>query len=406
VAASIIGLLAARLVKDPQNGLRVLMYASYAVIAAALYLIATSMFSGPLGMDVFIAAIAGIFSGIVISWTAEYYTSKDYRPVKDIAKASQTGTGTLLIAGFAEAFMSAVPQVLVVCASIAVAFHFAGMYGIVVAGLGMLSIIAAITALDTYGPISDNAGGIAEMSELDPKVREVTDGLDSVGNTVKALTKGFAMGASALISLSLLSAYSVEAGLSSADILTPGVLIGALLGAMMPFMFSAFCMKAVGKTAFDVVEEVRRQWREIKGLPEGKAKPDYARCVDICTQSSIRELILPGLLVVAGPVAVGYLLGAASLAGFIAGATISAFVLAALMVNAGGAWDNAKKYIEDGNYGGKGSPAHAAAVVGDTLGDPFKDTAGPALNIVIKLIAVVSLVLAPLFVQYSLKLLG
>ncbi|VVC71981.1 K(+)-stimulated pyrophosphate-energized sodium pump [uncultured archaeon] len=299
--------------------------------------------------------------------------------------------------------MSTVPQVIIVCISIAIAYNYMGMYGIAVAGLGMLSIISAITELDTYGPISDNAGGIAEMSELEPGVRKVTDRLDMVGNTVKALTKGFAMGASALISLALLSAFFTASKLTMANLLNPAVLIGVLLGAMVPFMFSSFCMNAVGRTAFQVVEEVRRQWREIKGLAEGKAKPDYARCVDICTQASIRELVIPGLIVVAAPILVGLALGTAALAGFLAGAVATAFVLAALMVNAGGAWDNAKKFIEEG---GKGTPTHAAAVVGDTLGDPFKDTAGPALNIVIKLMAIVSLVLAPVISQYALNLLG
>ena len=396
VLASIMGTLFVRSKTDALKALNFGLYASYAITAVILYFVTTQLFPQQ-GVNIFLAAVSGMVAGLVIGFSAEYYTSKAYPPVKNIAAAAQTGTGTLLIVGFGEAFMSTVSQVLVVCAAIFAAYYFGGMYGIAVAGIGLLSVIAMITALDTYGPISDNAGGIAEMSEAGPEIRKITDELDAVGNTTKALTKGFAMGAAALISLALLAAYFTEANIKVANLLDYRVLIGVLIGAMVPYIFSSFCMTAVGRAAFKIVEEVRRQWRDIKGLAEGKAKPDYAACVDICTQAALRELIAPGLVAIIAPIAVGYVLGPEALAGLLAGAISSGFVLAVLTVNAGGAWDNAKKYVEDGNYGGKGSPAHAAAVVGDTLGDPFKDTSGPAINVLIKLMSIIALIMAKLF---------
>jgi len=404
ILASLLGAFFVRAESNPQKALNYGTYISYVLAAILLYLVSTWMVPGEQGLNLFYAALFGLVAGLIIGWTAEYYTSEEYRPVKDIARSAQTGTGTLLISGFGESMMSVVPPVLIVCIAILLAFKFAGMFGIAIAGLGMLTITGIVVAADAYGPISDNAGGIAQMSGLGPNVRKITDSLDSVGNTVKALTKGFAIGSAALTALALISAFYQEAKLQVADLTNPVVLAGIMLGAMLPFMFSSLCMRGVGRTAFDVVEEVRRQWREIKGLSTGRAKADYAKCVDICTRSALRELIAPGLLAISTPIFVGFLLGPAALAGVLAGATASGFALAILMANSGGAWDNAKKYIETGMFGGKGSEAHKAAVVGDTLGDPFKDTAGPALNILIKLMSIVSLVLAPLFTEYALNL--
>lgn len=347
---------------------------------------------------VFIAIICGLVVNVLIGLLTEYYTSNQKPPAQAIAKASETGAATNIIQGLATGMKSTALPIITICVAIFISYEVAGIFGIAMAAMAMLSTAGIIVAIDSFGPVADNAGGIAEMAELDPSVRQTTDKLDSVGNTTAAVAKGFAIGSAALTALALFSAFSELAHLEQLDLLVPTTIIGLFVGAALPFLFSAFCMEAVGKAAFEMIGEVRRQFREIPGIMEGTGKPDYRACVDISTRAAIRQMIIPGLLAVGSPILVGFLLGKEALGGMLAGGTVAGVLMAIYMANAGGAWDNAKKYIEAGNQGGKGTPTHAAAVIGDTVGDPFKDTAGPSLNALIKVMGTISLIIAPFLI--------
>ncbi|MGM9542692.1 MAG: sodium-translocating pyrophosphatase, partial [Candidatus Limivicinus sp.] len=382
---------------NPHKALKMGTYVSTLIVAVASFLLSKLFFGR---MYYAFAIVAGLVVGLVIGFVTEIYTSEDYQSVKRIASQSETGSATTIISGVAVGMRSTWVPILLIGIGIYVSYSVTNdLYGIALAAVGMLSTTGITVAVDAYGPIADNSGGIAEMSGLDHSVREITDKLDAVGNTTAAIGKGFAIGSAALTALALFVSYATEVKLDSINLLSPYVVIGLLIGGMLPFAFSAQTMDSVSKAAYKMIEEVRRQFREIPGILEGTGRPDYSACVSISTRAALREMIVPGLMAVAVPLIVGILLGPAALGGLLAGSLVTGVLLAIYMSNSGGAWDNAKKYIEGGHNGGKGSDAHKAAVVGDTVGDPFKDTSGPSINILIKLMTVVSLVFAPIFVQ-------
>ena len=398
--AAVVGSLFVRLGKSKN-----IMHALYkgVIVTAVLSAIGFYLITAP-NMNLFLTTLVGIGATLLMFLITEYYTAKEHKPVQWVAESSRTGAGTNLIAGLAIGLESTALPVLLIVGAIAASYSLAGIYGIALAACAMLSATAIVIALDAYGPITDNAGGIAQMSGLPDKVRKVTDELDSVGNTTKATTKGFAIAGAALGALALFAAFAEATHLTSINILNPAVVIGLFLGGLLPFVFASFLMRAVGTAAFEIVEEVRRQFREIKGLMSGKARPDYARCVDLATAGALKQLMVPGILAVFSPIVVGYLFGVEALGGLLAGSIVSGFLLALMMSTSGAAWDNAKKYVEDGHFGGKGSDTHKAAVVGDTVGDPFKDTAGPSLNALIKVLNTVALVFAGVLLTHALNL--
>ncbi|PIR52572.1 sodium-translocating pyrophosphatase [Candidatus Peregrinibacteria bacterium CG10_big_fil_rev_8_21_14_0_10_49_10] len=405
IIASVLGTFVVRVGKDSTNvhdALKNGLFLSSALVILFAFFFAQNMLPPQVWWGVFLALVSGLVVGVIIGMITEYYTSATYAPVRDLAGSAKTGAATIIISGLALGYMSTFLPVLFICIAIAIAFTQAGLYGIAISAVGMLSTLGISLAIDAYGPVADNAGGLAEMSNLPKQVRERTDALDSAGNTTAAIGKGFAIGSAALTALALFSAFSTAASIQAINLMNPMTLIGLLLGGTLPYIFSSMTMQAVGRAAFAMIEEVRRQFKEIKGLMKGTAVGDSARCVDIATAAAINEMMLPGIIAVATPVLIGLLLGTEALGGLLAGSLVSGVLLAISMANSGGAWDNAKKYIEAGNLGGKGSAPHKAAVVGDTVGDPFKDTSGPSINILVKLMTIVSVLTVGLYTAHGL----
>jgi K(+)-stimulated pyrophosphate-energized sodium pump len=402
ILASIIGTFFVKIKEDGSimRGLYKALIVSGVVAAIGFYFVTDYM---GMGLKLYYTTLVGLAIVLIINVVIEYYTSKKYGPVKSIADASQTGAGTNVITGLAIGLQSTAVPTLVISAGILISYWLAGLYGIAIAAMAMLSLTGIIVALDSYGPITDNAGGIAEMANLPAKTRKITDSLDAVGNTTKAVTKGYAIGSAALAALALFAAYTEEIGEGLVlEISSPLILVGLFLGGLLPFLFSSYLMRAVGRAASEIVKEVRRQFKDIKGIMEGKAKPDYGRCVDIVTIAAQKEMVIPALLAVLSPLVVGFILGPAALGAMLLGVIVTGLLLAIQMTTGGASWDNAKKYIEDGKYGGKGSDAHKAAVVGDTVGDPYKDAAGPAINPLIKVMNTIAIIFVHLIVLYAL----
>lgn len=400
IAASAVGILLIKAIggEEPYRALKTGEYGATVLIIVSSFVLSRLLFNNNLAA---MTVIIGLFVGVLIGFVTELYTSGEYQFVKKVANQSETGSATTIISGLAVGMQSTAIPILLVCAGILISNYLMGLYGIALAAVGMLSTTGITVAIDAYGPIADNAGGIAEMAGLDKSVRAITDKLDSVGNTTAAIGKGFAIGSAALTALALFVSYAEAVKLSTIDILNGYVIVGLFLGGVLTFLFSAMTMESVSKAAHQMIEEVRRQFREKPQILQGNARPDYASCVSISTVAALREMFLPGLMAVLVPLTVGILLGPDALGGLLAGTLVTGVLMAIFMSNAGGTWDNAKKYIEEGHHGGKGSAAHKAAVVGDTVGDPFKDTSGPSINILIKLMTIVSLVFAPLFLQYG-----
>src|SRR6056297_3573539 len=397
IVSSIIGVYFVKVKEggNAQVALRIGTFVTGGLMIAGSFVLTKAIFNE---LNLFWGVLSGVAVGVLIGFITEIYTSSAYKPVQQIAASTETGYATTILSGIAVGMKSTVIPVLLICTAILVSYFFSGLYGIACAAVGMLSITGMSLSVDAYGPIADNAGGIAEMSDLDPEVRKITDKLDAVGNTTAAMGKGLAIGSAALTALALFAAYAQAVELAVIDLNNPKVMVGLFIGGMLPFLFSALTIQAVGRSAQSMIDEVRRQFREISGILEGTGRPEYEKCVDISTAAALKEMVIPGLLAVVMPIVIGYGLGAEALGGLLGGSITTGVMLAIFMSNAGGAWDNAKKYIEEGHHGGKGTENHAASVVGDTVGDPFKDTSGPSLNILIKLMSVVALVIAPLLI--------